>query len=170
MRSKLNYLIGQSLGRKIKSKWFVIANVLLAISIIAIINVDSIINVFGGDFNNKTKVYIVDKTGYSYDIFKQQLSLAESSLSQEIGSSYELVQSNQSIKDLQELIKTEESDNIILEFIKTDKEPFTVKMITKEYLDYIDSNILTTALNNTKIGIAIMNRLVRAAAYDILED
>lgn len=159
MRSKLNYLIGVSLGRKIKTKWFVIANILLALGIIAVININSIIEFFGGDFDEKTKVYIVDQTDYSYNFFVQQLDIAESSLSGEsTESSYELILSDKSVVELQELIKTEEeSGNIILEFNKTEKEPFVVKIITKEYLDYIDTGILTTALNNTKIGIAINN-------------
>lgn len=159
MRSKLNYLIGMSLRRKIKTKWFVIANVLLALAIVAIININSIISFFGGDFDNKTKIYIVDNTNYSYELFTKQLELAENSLSgTESASSYELLLSDKSIEELKDLIKTkEESGNIILEFQKTETEPFLVKMITKDYLDYIDTGVLTTALNNTKIGIAIMN-------------
>ena len=51
MSSKLNYLIGVSLKRKIKTKWFFIVNIILAIAIIGIINIDSVINFFGGDFN-----------------------------------------------------------------------------------------------------------------------
>ena len=57
MRNKLKYLIGVSLKRKIKSKWFIIANVVLAIIIIGLINIDTIINAFGGDFNKKRTVY-----------------------------------------------------------------------------------------------------------------
>lgn len=159
MRSKLNYLIGMSLGRKMKTKWFVIANVLLALVIVAVINVDSIIEFFGGDFNEKTKIYVVDQTSYAYDLFEEQLNLAHNSLYGEEELSYELVRSNKSSQELQELIKTDEQEagSIVLEFITTTEEPFTVKMITKEYLDYIDTGVLTTALNNTKIGIAMMN-------------
>ena len=164
MRSKLNYLIGMSLGRKIKTKWFVIANVLLALAIIAIININSIIQFFGGDFNEKTKVYIVDETGYSYDLFEEQLLAAHTSLYGESEISYELVQSNQNVEELKKLIKTneEETDSVILQFFKTEEEPFLVKMITKEYLDYMDSGVMTTALNNTKIGIAIMDSNIPA--------
>ena len=73
MSSKLNYLIGVSLKRKIKTKWFFIVNIILAIAIIGIINIDSVINFFGGDFNEKQKVYVVDNTNLSFDLFSSQL-------------------------------------------------------------------------------------------------
>ena len=42
MKSKLNYLIKVSLKRKLCTKWFVVVNLILALAIIAIANVDSI--------------------------------------------------------------------------------------------------------------------------------
>jgi hypothetical protein len=56
MRSKLNFLINISLKKKIKSKWFLIANIVIAVLMIGIINIDSIITFFGGDFDSKTKI------------------------------------------------------------------------------------------------------------------
>ena len=70
MTSKLNYLIGVSLKRKIKTKWFVIANIILGIIIAGIINIDSIIMLFGGDFNDKTPLYVIDETGVAYELFE----------------------------------------------------------------------------------------------------
>ena len=52
MRSKLNFLINMSLNKKIKSKWFLISNIVIAILMIAIINIDSILTFFGGDFDS----------------------------------------------------------------------------------------------------------------------
>ena len=43
LKNKLEYLTKMSLDRKIKSKWFKIANILLAVLIIAVFNIDSII-------------------------------------------------------------------------------------------------------------------------------
>ena len=51
MRNKFLYLIKVSLKRKIDTKWFRIANILIALVIIGTANIDSIINYFGGDFN-----------------------------------------------------------------------------------------------------------------------
>ena len=80
MKSKLNYLISVSLKRKIKTKWFLIANIILAIVLIGLINIDSVITFFGGDFNDKTKVYIVDNTNETYEIFKETLKNSSKAL------------------------------------------------------------------------------------------
>ena len=59
-----------SLERKTKSKWFKIANILLAIAIICLANIDTIIKTFGGDFNDTYEIIVLDNTGYSSNIFK----------------------------------------------------------------------------------------------------
>ena len=43
MRNKLGFLIGISLKKKVKSKWFLIANIVIALLVVGIINIDSII-------------------------------------------------------------------------------------------------------------------------------
>ena len=53
MRSKLNFLINMSLKKKIKTKWFLVANIIIALIMLAVINIDSIITLFGGDFDTK---------------------------------------------------------------------------------------------------------------------
>ena len=65
MTSKFWYLTGLSLKKKIKSKWFFIANILLAVLIIGLINIDSIIQFFGGDFDQKTEIVLLNQTDYS---------------------------------------------------------------------------------------------------------
>ena len=51
MMNKFWYLTKHSFMKKAKSKWFVIINLLLLVGIIAIMNIDTIIKAFGGDFN-----------------------------------------------------------------------------------------------------------------------
>ena len=70
MSNKFWYLTKQSLKKKLKSKWFIGVNIMLLVVIIAIININSIIAFFGGDFTEKTKVYVIDNTEISYPIFK----------------------------------------------------------------------------------------------------
>lgn len=158
MTSKLNYLINISLKRKIKTKWFLIANIIIAIVIAALINIDSVINVFGGDFNNKTKVYIVDETNVAYDIFLTQLDSTNISLIGTNDSSYEVIKSDTSIEELKNMLETkdEEATSIVLNFKDSDSNILDVSVITKEYIDLIDIQILTTAINNTKSAIAII--------------
>ena len=73
MRSKLFFLTGMSLKRKIKTKWFLLANILLCLGIVGIFNINSIIKFFGGDFDEPIKIYVLDETNKSYDILKEQI-------------------------------------------------------------------------------------------------
>lgn len=66
MKNKLKFLIKQSLERKTKTKWFLVANIALAVLIIGIINIDSVIKFFGGDFDSKTNIYVIDNTNKAY--------------------------------------------------------------------------------------------------------
>ena len=158
MRSKLNYLISVSFKRKVKTKWFLVANILLALAIVLVINIDSVISFFGGDFDEKTKVYVVDNTG-AYDIFNEQLATTSSILNGDTESSYEIIKSDKSIDELSDMIKTDdkEKDSIILEFSKDNDNYLKAKMTTKDYLSYTNTSLLTSAINNTKVSLAILN-------------
>ncbi len=68
MSSKFLYLTKQSFKKKAGSKWFIGINILLAILIIALININSIIAFFGGDFNETTNIIVLDQTDVSYPI------------------------------------------------------------------------------------------------------
>ncbi len=157
MKSKFNYLISMSLKRKIKTKWFLIANIVLAIILVGIINIDSIITMFGGDFNEKTTIYVIDNTENTFDIFKSQLDNTETLLNDD--TDYNVIKEERAIDELKDLILNEEKEknNIILEFNNSDNNFLDISIITKEYIDLADTQILTTALNNTKTTIAIYN-------------
>lgn len=160
MKSKLNYLVGVSLKRKIKTKWFLIANIVLAIILVGIINIDSIITMFGGDFNEKTNVYVIDNTNKTYDIFISQFNNANSLLTKnDEESEYNIIKEERSLEELKNLINTDEKekDSIIIVFNDSETNYLDVSLITKEYIDLIDMQSLTTALNNTKTTIAIYN-------------
>lgn len=156
MRSKLNYLIDVSLKRKIKTKWFVAANIILAILIIGLVNMDSIISSFGGDFDKKQKIYVIDKTDIAYDLFESQISVSANPL---------VDTTTTSSFDVKEIDKTEaeakkifddEVDALILVFEKDEENILKVKLISKSYIDLIDSQLLANAINNTKVSIAIV--------------
>ena len=144
MRSKLDYLITLSLKRKMKTKWFLITNILVAILIIGLINIDSIITLFGGDFNKKTKLYVIDNTNEAYELFKTELDNSSKLLNEESG--YEVYRYDKTIDDAMEELKEKDNyDNYYLEF----------KLVTKEYIDIYDTQILNNALNNTKVSLSI---------------
>lgn len=160
MKSKLNYLVGVSLKRKIKTKWFLIANIVLAIILVGIINIDSIITMFGGDFDEKTNVYVIDNTNKTYDIFISQFNNANSLLTKSDEElEYNIIKEERSLDELKNLINNDEKekDSIIIVFNDSETNYLDVSLITKEYIDLIDMQSLTTALNNTKTTIAIYN-------------
>lgn len=150
MRNKLKFLIKQSLNRKIKTKWFAIANILLAVVIVGIINIDNIINFFGGDFNQKTNIHVLDNTDHGYEIFKQYVGTEEDS--DYVLSEYEGTYEDM-IKELKE--NEEESNSIYIIFDYDEENIISVKMITNEFLDTYDIPVIQTAVNNTKLVLAI---------------
>lgn len=153
MTNKLLFLTKTSLKRKIKTKWFLIANIILAFIIGAIINIDSIINLFGGDFNEKTKIYVIDNAN-SYDLLNENLKQVNKSISDSDSMSYELKKTKKSKDELTKNLKDEE----ILLIINEDKEnTLDVSMVSIGYIDTIDYQILYGAINNTKTMIAINN-------------
>ena len=154
MRSKLDYLITLSLKRKMKTKWFLITNILVAILIIGLINIDSIITLFGGDFNKKTKLYVIDNTNEAYELFKTELDNSSKLLNEESG--YEVYRYDKTIDYAMEELKEKDNyDNYYLEFSYLDDYSLKVKLVTKEYIDIYDTQILNNALNNTKVSLSI---------------
>ncbi len=156
MRSKLNYLISISLNRKIKTKWFVAANVILCLIIIGLINIDSIITAFGGDFNQTQKVYVIDNTEHSFDLFKEQLKISSQAVNQSEESSYELIKYDKTIEDAKKMLEEEEKNlSMVVVFDKSEENVLDVQVITKEYMDMIDTQLVNNAINNTKVALAI---------------
>lgn len=146
MRNKFLYLIKVSLKRKIDTKWFRIANILIALVIIGTANIDSIINYFGGDFNKSQKIYIIDNTNSSYDIFKQQIDMNESN------KEYKLIKYKKTEKELKKDLKNKD---IAIVFNNDNEKVLKVKLLSQEYLDILDSQFLKNALYNTKIMLSI---------------
>lgn len=154
MINKLLFLTKTSFMRKVKTKWFLAANIILGIVICAVMNIDSIINLFGGDFNEKTKVYVVDNTNYSFDLLNENLKQVSKSINDSEDSGYELKKTKKTKDELVEKLKDEE----IIILINEDKEnTLDVTMISEGYIDTMDYQILYGAINNTKTMIAISN-------------
>ena len=118
MNNKLWFLVRMSLKKKIKTKWFLIANVLIAVVIAGIINVDGIINLFGGDFNNQTKVYVIDETNVAYELFKSEVEKTNISLNGSNSLNYDIIKSDKKIEELKQLLINDkkEETSIVLTF------------------------------------------------------
>ncbi len=148
MRSKLNFLINVSLKKKLKSKWFLIANIVVALLLIAVINIDSIITLFGGDFDSKRKIYVIDETNSIYEDFKQNLNYYETSIYGEDNISYEVILSDKSIDELKELIKKEDK-SLIAQIYYNDEKNIISKLISLSTIDSYDYQLISSSLTQT---------------------
>ena len=154
MINKLLFLTKNSFMRKVKTKWFMAANIILALVICAVMNIDSIIKLFGGDFNEKTKVYVLDNTNYSFDLLNENLKQVSKTINDSEDSGYELKKSKKTKDELVEKLKDEE----IIIIINEDKEnTLAVTLVSEGYIDTMDYQVLYGAINNTKTMIAISN-------------
>ena len=157
MKSKLNYLIGVSLKRKIKTKWFLIVNVILALLIAGLINIDSIITMFGGDFNKKQKIYVIDNTSTAYELFENQLKSSDYNLTNSEDGSFEIIKSDKNIDELSNELKEKENDSIVIEFIPSTENFIEAKIVSYSFIDTINYQLITTSINNTKSYFSAKN-------------
>lgn len=149
MKNKLKFLIKQSLERKTKTKWFLVANIALVVLIIGIINIDSVIKFFGGDFDSKTNIYVIDNTNKAYSLFDGYINKDDSN--------YNLSLYDKTYDEAVTMLKEneEEKNSIVIVFDNDEENVISVKMITNDYLDLVDIPVITTAINNTKLVMAI---------------
>ena len=157
MSRKFLYLTKVSLKKKTNSKWFVITNIILAIAIILLLNINSVITFFGGDFDSKTTLIVVDNNTNSYDLLKANIKEYSKSLSNEEEDIKLTVK--ESNKNKEELEKELEDDEIILELNNDNTEYLKAEVISNEKIDNMTYQILSQSLNATKttIGMTINN-------------
>ena len=150
MSNKFWYLTKQSLNKKLKSKWFVGINIMLAIVIIALININSIIAFFGGDFNNETKLLVIDQTEISYPIFKETMTALAT---EEDTGKIAVKESNKTEKELEKDLK---DNQVAIVFENNDTQYVTAKIISNETIDNSTYQYISQALNTTKTNVALI--------------
>ena len=151
MNSKFWFLTKQSLKKKFGSKWFIWVNILLAVVIIALININSIISFFGGDFSKDTNVLVIDKTEKSYPIFKA--SLENVIADEEEKGTINIKETKKSEKELKKELK---SNEVVVVFDNNEEKFVTTKVISKEKIDNTTYQYLQQSLNATKTNIALI--------------
>ena len=150
MNKKLWYLTRLSLNKKIKSKWFVVANIIILIVLIGILNIDYIIKLFGGDFDKFTNILVVDNTNYVYDDLENIYN--ESSKYIEDIKNSTITLSDKTTEELKEDLKDKD---IILE-INNDNDNFiNAKVIVNGSVDTIIYQFITTSINQVKTNVAL---------------
>ena len=73
MTNKFWFLTKNSLQKKMKNKTFIIVNILLLIVLVALINIDRVVMLFGGNFDKQNNIMVLDNTNKTYEIFKNDI-------------------------------------------------------------------------------------------------
>ena len=156
MKNKLKYLTAMSLKRKIQTKWFVAANVLIALVIICGINIDTIITAFGGDFDKQQPVYIADQTGVAFDSIKSIMNESSKALNTSSKkSSFDIQKTDKNEKEIKKQVDKKDGLGIIIE--NDEESTLKVTIISKDILDAVDSQLISNAINQTKTSLALTN-------------
>ena len=149
MNKKLWFLTKNSLFKKIKSKWFVGVNVILFAVIVGLVNIDSIINFFGGDFNEKIEIEVIDNTNEVYDTFKTTVSGSKDILGEDV--KVKVNKSKNAEKDAEKNI----GEKILVVFNKSDSEYLKAKVISSMKIDSLDYQLITSSLETTKYNYGL---------------
>lgn len=149
MKTKLWYLTKNSLRKKMKTKWFVIANVILLVVIAGLLNIDSIIKFFGGDFNDTTNILVIDNASL-YDKFND-IYISNSSI---LGNdNYNIVNYTDGVDKALDSVK--EDNKILLEINRDDSKFISVKMTTNKNIDTSLYQLIISSLNALKRDVAL---------------
>ena len=151
MNKKLWFLTKKSLDKKIKTKWFLIANLIFLILIVGIVNIDKVIKLFGGDFSENANIMVIDKANV-FNEFKDNHLMANKYISD-----YEDTEIILYDKSYDEGVEeVEEDKHKILLVIENDIDNYiNAKVVSKEGLGTITSTILNTTLTTIRSELAL---------------
>ena len=150
MKNKAWFLIKQSLKKKMDTKWFKIVNVLICLLLIGVINIDKIINVFGGDFKDTVNIYLTGDNNY-LEGFNAYFLTNKKILNDE--RTYEIAYSPDSVDTLKE--KIEDTNNIIVNINLDSTEYLKADIISYNKIDTITYNLLSASLTGMKTSMAL---------------
>ena len=147
VKNKFWFLTKMSLEKKIKSKTFIIVNILLFIVLATLMNIDKIVLFFGGNFDKQNNIMIVDNTNKTYEIFKNTMEKEETII--DTGLKYKITKIDDEKKARK---KVKKDEDIVIVINEDDDNIIKTTMIT---YGYINSNLYQ--LINSSITIAKQN-------------
>ena len=146
MNKKFWYLTKLSFNKKVKSKWFIITNIILLVAIVILFNISAIIEFFGGDFDAKTNIIVVDNAN-AYEIFASNLTnFADSE-------DYSISKSDEDIETLKNNLASAE---LLIVLNSSPTEYLTSELISLDKVDNLTYQIILQALNSTKSTIGMI--------------
>ena len=162
--NKLGFLTKYSLGKKIKSKWFIVVNIIILLVISALINMDSIIKLFGGDFNNNEEILVIDNIGV-LETFKDIYAINNEYLKSE--TKYSIEEYKEGYDSAIEEIK--DTNKILIVIDKDETNYITSKLITNSSMDTITYTIISNTLDSVKREEVLKSYNITKEMYEKIE-
>lgn len=158
MTRKFFYLVKLSFNKKLKSKWFIAVNIILALSLFALFNLNSIITFFGGEFDKPLKVLVYDKTNISYPYLKNNIDSLTSELEDKKIVVKSVSNESKKIKDDEILISLNLDDNLLKAKVTSDKKiDSSVYQVIYQGLNATKQQVLMERLNLDTNTLALLS-------------
>ena len=158
MTKKFFYLMKISFNKKLKSKWFIAVNIILALSLFALLNLNSIITFFGGEFDKPLKVLVYDKTNISYPYLKNNISTLTSELEDKKIVVKSVNSEKKKLKDDEILISLNLDDNLLKAKVTSDKKiDSSVYQVIYQGLNATKQQVLMERLNLDTNTLALLS-------------
>lgn len=150
MTNKFWFLTKNSLQKKMKSKTFIIVNILLLIVLVALINIDRVVMLFGGNFDKQNNIMVLDNTNKTYEIFKKTIDSEETII--DTGLKYKV----KKVSDEKNAKKEIKKDEDILLIINNDENDIiNVTMITYGYINSNLYQLINSSITASKQNLAM---------------
>ena len=146
MKNKFKYLVKYSLKKKIDTKWFKIVNVLLLILIVFLVNMDYLINLFGGDFEDKEKIYVVDNVG-SFNTFSNYFNALASELD---NGEYEIILDQDILQDEKEI-----DDEVVVVLNPSNTEYLAGEIVSFNTVSRTTYEMIVNSMNAVKSELVL---------------
>lgn len=150
VKNKFWFLTKMSLEKKIKSKTFIIVNILLFIVLAALMNIDKIVLFFGGNFDKKNNIMIVDNTNKTYEIFKNTMEKEETII--DTGLKYKITKIDDEKKARK---KVKKDEDIVIVINEDDDNIIKTTMITYGYINSNLYQLINSSITASKQNLAM---------------
>ena len=158
MTRKFFYLVKLSFNKKLKSKWFIAVNIILALSLFALFNLNSIITFFGGEFDKPLKVLVYDKTNIAYPYLKNNISTLTSELEDKKIVVKSVSDEKKKLKDNEILISLNLDDNLLKAKVTSEKKiDSTIYQVIYQGLNATKQQVLMEKLNLDTNTLALLS-------------
>ena len=150
MTNKFWFLTKNSLKKKMKNKTFIIVNILLLIVLVALINIDRVVMLFGGNFDKQNNIMVLDNTNKTYEIFKKTIDSEETII--DTGLKYKVKKVSDEKKAKKEIKKDED---ILLIINNDENDIINVTMITYGYINSNLYQLINSSITASKQNLAM---------------